>query len=163
MTQYGPAFASEIIQRHWSAQSSLTRSRGANAEEVAAFQAKYSVALPDDFAAYIKRLNGLAVPKDPGSWKNVDAEGFEFYPLSCIYQAPQSPGYYVFCRWSLGLLPFAIRLGPVGPFGEIVTLRGEPSEPYFVASNFSSFADLYVKDSSQLYECGPRAALAPEA
>jgi hypothetical protein len=160
MTTHTPSSAVEIIEQHWSEQSSLTRSRGANAKEVAEFQAKHGVVLPDDFAAYIKRLNGLAIPDDPNSWENVDAEGFEFYPLSSICQAPQSPSYYVFCYWSLGLLPFAICLSPVGRHGEIVSLR---DGLHVVASSFSSFAELYVKDSAQLYKSGPRATYAPEA
>ena len=163
MSDYDPSFACDIIEQHWSGQSSLPRSRGADAEEVAAFQTKYGVVLPDDFSAYISRLNGLAVAQDRNSWENVDAEGFEFYPLSSIDQAPESPGHYVFCRWSLGLLPFAIRLGVVGTPGEIVTLRGATGEPYFVASNFTLFAELYVENSSQLYECGQRVILVPES
>jgi len=154
------SFAVELIEQHWGGQSSLTRSRGANAEEIAEFQAKHGVVLPDDFGAYMKRLNGLAIPDDPDSWENVDAEGFEFYPLSSIYQAPQSSSHYVFCCWSLGLLSFAICLSPVDHHGEIVSLR---DELHVVASSFSSFAELYVKDSAQLYESGPRATYAPEA
>jgi len=160
MSTHTPSSAAEIIEQHWSAQSSLTRSRGADAKEVAEFQATHGVVLPDDFAAYIRRLNGLAIPGDPNSWENVDAEGFEFYPLSSIVQAPQSPNYYVFCCWSLGLLPFAICLSPVDRHGEIVSLR---DELHIVASSFSSFAELYVKDSAQLYKSRPRATYAPEA
>jgi hypothetical protein len=160
MNTHAPSSAVEIIEQPWSEQSSLKRSRGANAKEVSEFQAKHGVVLPDDFAAYIKRLNGLAIPDDPNSWKNVDAEGFEFYPLSSIYQAPQSSNYYVFCCWSLGLLPFAICLSPVGRHGEIVSMR---DELHVIASSFSSFAELYVKDFARLYKPGPRAACVPEA
>lgn len=160
MSAHIPPSAVEKIERHWGRQLSLTRSRGTNAKEIAEFQARHGVVLPDDFSTYIKRLNGFAIPDDPNSWENIDAEGFEFYPLSSIYQAPRSPSYYVFCCWSLGLLPFAICLNPIGRHGEIVSLR---DELHVVAPSFSSFAELYVKDSAQLYKSGPRAAYAPEA
>ena len=153
-----PHYATELLEQYWSGQPSLKRSLGAKPEEVAIFQTKYGVALPDDFAAYIVRVNGLAVPNDPASWENVDAEGFEFYPLNSICQALQFASYYVFCRWVLGLLPFAICLGPNGRHGAVVSLRGELGQPYLVASNFTSFVELYVNDSKQLYECGSRVA-----
>jgi hypothetical protein len=151
-------YAAKIIEHHWNKQLSLTRSQGATAEEIAEFQAKYDAFLPEDFTAYLSLLNGLAIPKDLNSWKNVESEGFEFYPLSAILPAPQCPDYYVFCHWSLGLLPFAICLGQTGRNGEVVSLRGSPSTPYFVASNFSLFAELYIQDSPQLYKPGPSTA-----
>lgn len=156
LTMAPVSIATDKIERHWNRQRLLRRCVGAKFEEMNAFERTYGVKLSGDFAHYIGRLNGITVPGDPHSWDGLDNEGFEFYPLSLIHPAQRSATHFVFCRWALGLLPFAICLSAGSRYGEIVSLRGELAEPHFVAPTFSDFVDLYVANSRRLYQCGAR-------
>ncbi|MES2902471.1 MAG: SMI1/KNR4 family protein [Pseudomonadota bacterium] len=143
--------AVEILERHWAKQASLKRCVAASPDEISAFETKHGVSLPSDFREYIAHLNGTPTHPDPESWDGVEAGGFEFYSLAALYPMPDAYGYFVFCSWVIGLLPFAICLNQQGRHGEVIASRDGLSGSYLVAPSFTSFATLYVEDSTQIY------------
>jgi hypothetical protein len=151
MRQLAKISAVEILVWHWAKQSSLKRSVAATGEEILAFETEHGVSLPGDFGEYIANLNGIATHPDPDSWDGVEAEGFEFHPLTVLRPLPDAHGYFVFCTWILGLLPFAICLDQKGHHGEVISSREGLSYSRVIAPSFTSFVKLYVENSMQLY------------
>jgi hypothetical protein len=158
MRESTPFSAVEILKRHWAKQRSVERGVSATREEIVEFETKHGVLLPDDFGEYIAHLNGIPSSLDPESWDDVEAGGFEFHSLSALLPMAGAPGYFVFCSWVLGLLPFAICLNPKGHHGEVIASRDGLSYSRVVAPSFTSFANLYVEDSMKIYgPCAPDA------
>jgi hypothetical protein len=146
--------ATERLRQHWSSQGHITSNTGVNPEEIRSFEAHHKVLLPQDFAVYVSKLNGiLRSSSDPDSWDEVDSEGFVFDSLSTMSPVQEAPGYYVFCEWVLGFLQYAICLDTSGSHGQVVSVR---ADLHFLANNFSDFVDLYVINSPRLYEPGSK-------
>lgn len=144
--------ASQRIRRHWDSQESLPRHGGADPQAIAAFEARHAVVLPTDFRSYLSELNGLPEAKTPEGWDNVDAGGFEFLPLALLRRTEQSERFFVFARWALGDMSYAICLRPSKHHGRVVVVG---DSLHVIAEDFTEFAIMYVADSMSLYGGGP--------
>src|SRR4051812_421518 len=115
--------ATKRIRQYWDSQPCLPRHRGADPKAIEAFEARHSVVVPADFREYLHELNGLPEAKTREGWDNVDSNGFEFLPLAMLRPAEQSARFFVFARWALGDVCYAICLGPSRHHGGVVVVR----------------------------------------
>ena len=144
--------AAQPIRRHWDSQPSIPRHGGIELQAIAEFEARHSVVFPSDFRIYVNELNGLPDAREADGWDNVDAMGFEFFPLTLFRRTGQSEGFFVFARWALGDRPYAICLGPSRHHGQVVAVG---DSLHVIADSFTEFANMYVADSKALYGGGP--------
>lgn len=142
----------ELLHRHWANQQKVRAEAGISPADIAEFEKKYRVVIPDAFAKYLQLANGL-VPKR--IWEDPvesDDEGFVFYPL-----APEhliSSRYLIFAHWWLGLIDYAICLDPLRDHGKVVIVV-DSTTGRFLAEDFSSFVGKYLSNMLCLYSGGP--------
>ena len=107
----------------------LTANGGAGADEIAAFERRYNIRLPDDVRAYFERVNGVVGGRD-GAW---DDEMIALWELSDVRPlneeienclTPSAEQYFVFADWSIWAHGYALRLS-----------AAEKEAPIFIASN----------------------------
>jgi len=144
--------ATQRIRQHWDNQPCLPRHRGADPKAIDALEARHSVVVPADFREYLRELNGLPEAKTREGWDNVDSTGFEFLPLAMLRPTEQSARFFVFARWALGDMSYAICLGPSRHHGRVVVVG---DSLHVIAGSFEEFAQMYVEDSMSLYGGGP--------
>lgn len=145
--------ATQRIRQHWDNQPGLPRHRGADPKAIDAFEARHCVVVLADFREYLRELNGLPEAKTREGWDNVDSTGFEFLPLAMLRPTQQSASFFVFARWALGDMSYAICLVPSRYHGCVVAVVEDSL--HVIAGSFEAFAQMYVEDSVSLYGGGP--------
>lgn len=97
----------ELVKQHWLRQGIKLR-RGASEGELAAFESKYNVCLPEDMRECFSVVNGF---ENSGGW-DVDNEMITFFSLEEIesLSASDAISYFVFADWSISAHVYAIRL-----------------------------------------------------
>jgi hypothetical protein len=147
----------ERLSRHWG-QETIPPRPGAAPEAVKAFEVTHKITLPADMREYLLQLDGTG-----SHWPNdQDPKGFSFWPLARIRpvaeelaerrmtELPKLDQYFVFADYLGWSWAYAILLAADQSIGNRVALIGN-EVPLEVASSFSEFVDLYLKDSPRLY------------
>ena len=117
----------------------------ASPTDLADFEERFKVKLPDDFASYLTALGGMS----PGT---TDEHDFRFWPLAEIKPDPASKdpapeSNFVFADFLIYSIEYAINLSPAA-YATIFRLDG-PS-PTKIASSFTEFLALYVPNPLNL-------------
>lgn len=136
---------------------------GAAQDQVAAFELRYGVQMPQDFREYLMAMNGSGGNYGYGIirfWGLDDIKSLaEEIPgdapptaavIQASYRAPIENGreYYVFADYLDESQLYAIRISPGGGPNDIVILDG--SAPVEVADSFSTFVDLLISSPGKL-------------
>lgn len=144
---------------HWRSQN-LTIAPGNTEARVREFESHNDVSLPPDFREYFLKVNGMA--QDGGH--DCDPTGFAFWPLARVKtmaeesaqrslppsQIPDAARYFVFADYLQWSWAYAIRLGQRPSEPNSVIHVGTIC-PKTVASSFTEFVDLYLRDARELY------------
>jgi hypothetical protein len=140
---------------HW-ADAGAQPAGGVTDEEIQAFEAKYSIRMPNDLRSYFLKVNGMR----PDWHCDQDSNGFTFLPLAklrCLgtlaYDGSgaeaDSPRLFVFADYLTASWEYAIGLWSREREDNPVFLIDSPNK--IVANSFSEFVDLYLIDSPKLY------------
>ncbi len=141
------------LYRFWS-ESGIRNERGATAEEFAAFEQRYRVALPADLRAYFRWVNGTA----GGSLGMDDDDLFGWWHLDQVRTfaeekvkaGPDPRQCYVFADYSIWGYAFAVHLAQPDS-SPVVVSYGDRHR--YVAASFHEFIEHYLSD--------PRSVLYP--
>jgi hypothetical protein len=146
------------LVQYWKAQG-LRIAPPADAASIGEFEAKHRVHLPPDIRDYFAHVNGMH-PSD-----SQDLNGYAFWPIgqlrdvttACTAVSVQAPAipehFYVFADYLQWSWAYAISLQPDPLDGGTVVVVGALRSSV-VAHTFSSFIDLYLSDSVELYPDG---------
>jgi len=140
------------LLHHWS-RAGATVLPAATDAEITAFEKKNDVSLPFDLRSYYQAANGFGLPGDQ------DTNGFSFWPLSRVSPlatfeggswAHGVPGFifadYLSLSWGYAFVP------DVGNTSARYCLVGTADgEPIWIAEDFASFVELYLRDDRRLY------------
>ena len=121
--------------------------RGARDDELAAFEARYDIRLPEDLRKYFAAVNGF----DGSEHWMTDEEVITFLGLEEMKplreywstEVIDSDSYFVFADYSLAAHVYAIRLDGSGR-NEVVVVYDRTVE---VASSFSEFIEGYLENN----------------
>jgi hypothetical protein len=144
------SFVSRLKQR-WE-ELGLAHAPAASAPQIAAFELRYGVKLPEDLRDYFRQLNGLDIGHEGAS----DLDLISFWRLDQVEQGEgENRDIYFFADWSIDTCLYGVQLS-----------SGLTSSPVFldcagydkrtdllkVASSFSEFIEGYLrKDEFVLY------------
>jgi hypothetical protein len=138
-----PSLASTLteLKIRWQASGTSIR-EGAPLRAIEAFENRYAVILPSDFAEYLQTVDGM----NPGE---TDERLVRFWKLDELrpahegrFPVPETfTGYFLFADYPLGEQGYAIRLLLGG--NEVVLLGARP--PTHVAASFSEFLAGYMR------------------
>ena len=120
--------------------------------EIAAFEARYSVTVPEVFRAYLQIVNGMG-----GGHYEIDDNIICFYPLHSIKPLSehgwksfkQAEKHFVFADWDIWTQCFTIQLANHSAAAPISTVDQRPRR---AASNFAEFIALYLADAWQIID-----------
>ncbi len=146
----------EALKRFWLRQG-IKLCRGATGDELAAFEAKHNIRLPEDLRDYFAVVNGF------DGWQT-DDNVITFLSLDEMktlseYWSPDvadADSYFVFADYSISAHVYAIRLLNTTGRGNhvVVVYDGEPVE---VANSFSEFVEGYLADNNAVLFPDPQA------
>jgi hypothetical protein len=144
----------ESLKWHW-ASLNIDINIGVSEASLKSFEAKYELALPEDFRSYFLCVNGMP-PQD------VDDEMFRFWmleevkPLSHCATEYANPTYiqnpeslFLFADYSMWGHAYAIRLTNTLESNKIFIIGYEP--PISIFDSFSEFVDAYLTNKDLLF------------
>jgi hypothetical protein len=136
---------SEALKKYWQLQG-IALNAGVSETDLASFERKYKISLPQDFRDYLLTVNGF----DSEHWttdENVIAflSLNEMQPLSEWWSAEiaDSDSYFVFADHSMSVHVYAIHLSSGLADRNLVVVVYD-NEPVNVASSFSEFVEGYL-------------------
>jgi SMI1 / KNR4 family (SUKH-1) len=157
MTDLYTAATLKALRQRWQAEGIL-HGEGASATDLAAFEARYGVVLPQDVRAYFATVNGTT----PGAYGMADRDLLGFWQLhevrtfaeKGIGDDPDVERSFVFADHSLWVYAFALRLSTDGnaPAPVVVDL-GSPH--YRVTESLTEFFDRYLSGDTDVIYPGP--------
>jgi cell wall assembly regulator SMI1 len=138
-------FKLEKLLSYWSELGGKLNPGAADAE-LATFEARYRVRLPDDIRQTLAAVNGCE------AW---DDNMITFLPVTEILPvkeywvpyAPEEPSYFVFAEQSMNAFAYAIRLLPDRETGNSIAVFYERA-PINVADSFAGFIRAYLSDDT---------------
>ncbi|HWQ34495.1 MAG TPA: SMI1/KNR4 family protein [Blastocatellia bacterium] len=133
----------------------------ASFEEIASFEARYSVLLPQDMREYFSTFDGMQEDE-------FDQEMLSFWPLNKIetvpailtehsgipdYRAiahhlPEASSYFIFADYLIFSHVYAIHLSSAGDEENQIIWIGDGNSHCMVADSFSDFLEKYLADPS---------------
>jgi hypothetical protein len=151
--------AYEKLVSYWT-DGGLKIARGCRESEVRQFEIENGVALPGDLRAYFLHVNGML----PDAREDCDLNGFCFWPLSrvksvvkelALHSSPMGGSaedhlHFVFADYLQWSWAYAIRLTESAA-GHNPVIHVGTQEQRTVANSFTQFAELYLRDSKDLY------------
>jgi cell wall assembly regulator SMI1 len=149
----------ETLKRFWLRQG-MKLNAGASEAELAAFEHKYNIRLPEDLREYFAAVNGF----DGSEHWMTDENVITFLSLSEVkplseYWSPDvadADSYFVFADYSISAHVYAIRLWNDLGNGNavVVAYDGKPIE---VANSLAKFAEGYLEDKKAVLFPEPQA------
>ena len=119
------------------------------------FEQSQQTTLPPDFVRYLKFANGF---NQFGEYQ--DKNGFNFWPVDQIYRVSDydegrfnfesGDKYFIFCDYMDFSWGYAIRIDRSGPC-DVVLVGSRNGSPESVASSFSDFMTLYLRNDPIIY------------
>jgi hypothetical protein len=142
--------AGETLKRYWQ-RHGIKLNLGASEEELAAFESKYQVGLPEDLREYFATVNGF----DGSEHWMTDENVITFLTLNEMKSLSEawSPkiadaaSSFVFADYSLSAHVYAIRLFN-GSENDNPVVVAYDENPVKVASSFSEFVQGYLEDNN---------------
>ena len=138
----------ELVKTHWLGQGINVR-RGATESEIAAYEARYQVCLPEDMREFFTVVNGF----DNRDGEEVDNDMITFFSLEEIKPlkatdwgiAARAESYFVFADWSISAHVYALRLSKdCTASGPVVVVYDALVK---VADSFTEFMRAYLEDN----------------
>jgi len=143
--------AGEILKRYW-LRHGVKLNRDASEDELATFEAKYHVRLPEDVREHFALVNGFGGSEYWMTDENVITflALNEMKPLSEAWspKIAEAASYFVFADYSLSAHVYAIRLLDSPGNDNPVVVAYDDENIVKVASSFSEFVQGYVKDNN---------------
>ena len=140
----------ETLKRYW-LRRGIKLNHGVSEDELAAFEAKFHVRLPEDVREYFAAVNGFDGSEHWMTDENVITflALNEMKPLGEAWSAKvaDAASYYVFADYSLSAHVYAIGLSGSSETGNPVVVAYDEN-PVKVASSFTEFAQGYVEDDN---------------
>ena len=143
--------AGETLKRYW-LRHGIKLNHGVSEDELATFEAKYHVRLPEDVREYLAAVNGF-----DGSERWMTDENVitflalnEIKPLSEAWspKIADADSYFVFADYSLSAHVYAIWLSNDSENANLVTVAYNDKNLIKVASSFSEFVQEYLEDNN---------------
>ncbi len=138
------AFVGELVKKHWVRQG-IKLCRGASSEEIATFESKYNVRLPEDMRECFSMVNGFENGEcDDEFITFFSLEGIERLNASAWGISALADSYFVFADWSISAHVYAIHLSKHIVSNPVVVTY---SKLVKVADSFGEFMQGYVEGS----------------
>lgn len=140
------------LTEFWLSQD-IKPNKGLTENEIAAFEAKYSLVLPQDIREYFLLINGFG---DTDNWVT-DNELITFLDLDQVTpvreywysDAKEADFYFTFADYSLSAFIYAIHLSSrVNDINTVAVFYDK--EPVKVANSFSEFIEGYLKNDHSI-------------
>jgi len=117
--------------------------------ELAEFEERHRVCLPDDLREYFLRVNGMA----RNQWWQWDEDLINFYPLADLVRCEETAGptaRFIFADYSISAHEYAVELTTAPPPSGAVYAIG--LGPVLIARTFSEFLTRYLnRDDGVLF------------
>jgi SMI1 / KNR4 family (SUKH-1) len=139
------------LASHWKQHRVALAAAKATSADIAAWEAKYGVRLPDDLVAYVKRVNG----NFGGETLEFDHEGMSFLPLSAMVPEKEwseqydGAGMFVFADMLVQCYWWCVHLTPEPSERTSIFLRG--SRLCLVAESLEEFLDAYIDGATRIH------------
>ena len=149
---------SEALKRFWQDQRIILKP-GALESELASFETKYGVCLPEDLRSYLQTVNGFDCTEHWVTDENLITflSLNEVKPLSEYWseEIANAVSYFVFADYSISAHVYAIRLSDVAAVNDVVVVYD--SNLINVANSFSGFVDGYLANNNGVLFPQPQA------
>jgi hypothetical protein len=139
------------LLKHWQNHKVAPAAFKATSEEVAVWEAKYGVRLPDDLFAYVTRVNGSY----GGEHLDFDHEGMSFLPLKAMVpekewsEQHEGVGMFVFADMLIQCYWWCVHFTPEPTERSSIFLRGHRLS--LVAESLEEFLDAYILGSTRIH------------
>lgn len=131
----------EQLQRYWRG-TRVTVAAGASEAALSAASRRLGAALPAELVELLQHVDGFEPPHEQ------DPEGFRFHSSDEIrWWSDEERSLLVFCDYLVECWYYCVELGT----GRVVMTGTESGVPQPIADSLADFADLYVKDATELY------------
>jgi hypothetical protein len=148
---------SDVFDRlleHWRLHREKPAASRANADEIASWEAKYAVRLPDDLREYVTRVNGILF----GEQLEFDNNLNTLLPLSAMkpesewWNREAPPNRFVIADHCISCFWWTVDLDAKHHSKTVVSLSGtSDGESRIVAASMAEFLDMYIADSPEMY------------
>jgi hypothetical protein len=142
----------EKLKQYWARNGDDARNGEIEEAAIAALERRYSVALPEDFRAYLRHA------PSQGN-ETLDYAGIDWWDIGRIKNIPdeysggiqhriiarEAPQYLFFADFAIWCFAWAINCGEGANRGRVVCIAGEQYDD-FVADSFGEVVDLYIED-----------------
>jgi hypothetical protein len=147
------------LRNHWLAHRTRPASILANQREIAEWEERYTVRLPDDLREYVLKLNGIHL----GETLEMDSNGYSFLPLSAMQPESEWGGrnepcnMFVIADVLMKCYWYCVRLDNAVHSTTQVFLGGATAQENHraIADSLTEFFELYMMDSPTLHPSTP--------
>jgi hypothetical protein len=144
----------ETLLEAWGRETIAIQTRRVSAQDIAAFENRYSVVLPRSFREYLTNASPVNDPSwddDLTNWWPFEklqsvSEGYEHEVSAAI--APYDEKLILFADYSIWCWAWAINWAPGADHGKVAVIGGRDR---FVADSFDDFVDKYLADQGSVF------------